>query len=279
MENSYFKTLIVGVDFSKTSRAAVRMARKLSEKWKSQVIFAHVAFLPPQSSSVPTDVKTELIEGLEKRVASFYKVTANEQVKILSSLNHPGDELAKFARKKKDPLLMVGNAGHNLIARLAMGSTAERLALHSGVPVWIQRGGHFKHLTRALVPYDFSKRGSELLKWAKKFGKAQRLKLDGVYVSKPVPPVLDYQAWMALEDSIMETEAKRFKKLKAKEKNVKFKIQVGDPADKIVDLSKHEDLVIMAPHNSGGWLDSFGSVSAKVVRRSHCPVIVLPNHI
>jgi nucleotide-binding universal stress UspA family protein len=55
---------------------------------------------------------------------------------------------------------------------------------------------------------------------------------------------------------------------------------VGDPAEVLVDLSRHIDLLVCGSRGSGpvrGVL--LGSVSRRIVREVHCPVTVLPRGV
>ena len=54
-------------------------------------------------------------------------------------------------------------------------------------------------------------------------------------------------------------------------------IAIGDPAEEILKFAKQEkvDMIVMASHGSRGSF-SFGSVSEKVVKNSHVPVVTIP---
>jgi nucleotide-binding universal stress UspA family protein len=51
----------------------------------------------------------------------------------------------------------------------------------------------------------------------------------------------------------------------------------GHPADALVAASDHADLVVVGSHGRGALgTFLFGSVSRTLIKRSHCPVVVLP---
>jgi len=54
-------------------------------------------------------------------------------------------------------------------------------------------------------------------------------------------------------------------------------IAIGDPAEEILKLADQEkvDMIVMSSHGSRGRF-SFGSVSEKVVKNSHIPVVTIP---
>jgi nucleotide-binding universal stress UspA family protein len=57
-------------------------------------------------------------------------------------------------------------------------------------------------------------------------------------------------------------------------------IAIGDPAEEILKLADQEkvDMIVMASHGSRGSF-SFGSVSEKVIKNSHVPVVTIPKTI
>lgn len=58
------------------------------------------------------------------------------------------------------------------------------------------------------------------------------------------------------------------------------KVQIGFPADGLIDLSKDPsvDLMIVGTAGEHGWLDkAFGSTAIKVSREAFCPVLLVPH--
>lgn len=51
----------------------------------------------------------------------------------------------------------------------------------------------------------------------------------------------------------------------------------GDPAQELANLSTGADLLVVGGHRHGPLVEAFlGSVAADVLRRAHCPVVVIP---
>jgi nucleotide-binding universal stress UspA family protein len=61
---------------------------------------------------------------------------------------------------------------------------------------------------------------------------------------------------------------------------VEIEALVGDPADTLVDVSQHLDVLVCG---SRGYRPAraglLGSVSRRVISEAHCPVIVLPRGV
>lgn len=74
------------------------------------------------------------------------------------------------------------------------------------------------------------------------------------------------------------TEAMRARLSGEKYKQVQVEIEIGDPAYRIAAYAKrsHADLVVIPSHGRTGLAHMLiGSVAERVVRHSHCPVLVL----
>ncbi len=47
----------------------------------------------------------------------------------------PSDEIVKVAKADKTHMIVMGTHGHNLLSRMLMGSVAQRVVTHCGMPV------------------------------------------------------------------------------------------------------------------------------------------------
>jgi nucleotide-binding universal stress UspA family protein len=86
---------------------------------------------------------------------------------------------------------------------------------------------------------------------------------------------VDNQARSAIEEKFRQTYLSRA----PKELSIKVDIRVGPDADKILEYAQEQqiDLIIIGRHGSSGIHNAlFGSVAEKIVRKAHCPVMVIP---
>jgi nucleotide-binding universal stress UspA family protein len=57
-----------------------------------------------------------------------------------------------------------------------------------------------------------------------------------------------------------------------------MQLEIGYPANVIVELSKNADLIVIGTHGRTGFQRlALGSVAERVVRMGKCPVLVVPN--
>ncbi|MFN3976696.1 MAG: universal stress protein [Aquificaceae bacterium] len=141
---------------------------------------------------------------------------------------------------------------------------------------------------RFLVPVDFTEITNPLLRVVKVFAQAHKAEVDLLHA---VPPVL-YLPYpesfgMATIDMSLLTELQERRKEKAKEKleglveflkplKVGFYVEVGDPAETILEKEASYDLIFVGSHKKGlVQRILIGSTTEKVVKYSHKPVFVL----
>jgi nucleotide-binding universal stress UspA family protein len=140
------KRILVGVDGSKESREAVRLATELARATESLLVIASA--VPPP---IPVEGALELIvqeqewERKEREQANelVKEVAASigERVKVetLVVSGAPAIALADLAQAGEVELVVVGHRGRNAVARALLGSVADRLVQISPKPVLVVR--------------------------------------------------------------------------------------------------------------------------------------------
>ena len=140
------KRILVGVDGSKESRDAAKLAAELARATGSLLVIAS-AIAPV----VPVGVAPELIarEEMEKaKEEEAAKVLVKDvaaavgkgiDVETLIAAGSPAIALANLARSGDVDLVVVGHRGRNAVARALLGSVADRLVQISPKPVLVVR--------------------------------------------------------------------------------------------------------------------------------------------
>lgn len=131
-----------------------------------------------------------------------------------------------------------------------------------------------------LVPLDFSEDAIKALKSTVEFVDDPH-KVHAVNVLPPLEATEPGVVWQTLDDQtriakVKETFEKYFPE--AAYKDVKFTVEIGNPSSEIIDYAQNNaiDLIVIPSSGKTGLPRFFmGSVAEKVVRFSHCPVLVL----
>lgn len=137
---------------------------------------------------------------------------------------------------------------------------------------WLQKN-------RVLVPIDFSEASFAALKPAREFVQDPS-QLYVLHVLSHLHPAEPGVLWETVDDESRKKHAQAalYEHLKSEYQGVHIDVLVGDPSSKIIDYAQeiNADLIVIPSHGRTGLSRFFlGSVAERVIRFSHCPVIVL----
>ncbi len=131
-----------------------------------------------------------------------------------------------------------------------------------------------------LIPLDFSELSYQAIPPAREYVED----ISSLQVIHVLPPsTQEYPMVMQdpLDDEKRQERVENFLHSKLSEMGyggIQIKVTIGDPSTKIVDYAEEikADLIIMPSHGRKG-VSRFliGSVAERVVRLSHCPVLIL----
>lgn len=130
-----------------------------------------------------------------------------------------------------------------------------------------------------LVPIDFSDEAYKALEDTLEFvGDPQQIAV--IHVLPPLEPTEPGVIWQTIDDQtriarVTEIFHKRFPEDASRQ--MKFTVAIGNPSSEIIDYAKQNaiDLIVIPSSGRTGLSRFFlGSVAERVVRFSHCPVLV-----
>jgi nucleotide-binding universal stress UspA family protein len=139
-------TILVGTDFSGTSRVALEWALDLARTLGARVLLAHVYDLPLiglPDASILIDAQTAARLSNEAQAALDAEVARVGQrgVSVEGTLRQgdPRDALPELAVSAGAGLVVVGSHGRRGLKRAVLGSVAESIVRSSSVPVVVVR--------------------------------------------------------------------------------------------------------------------------------------------
>jgi nucleotide-binding universal stress UspA family protein len=136
--------IVVGIDGSEQGWSALTQAAGLAQATGSSLQIAHVtAPISPLAAEEYLSAGAEWVQaqlaygqGLLREAAARVKSTGLE-VQSLSRTGSPAETLAELANDQSVSMVVVGHRGRNLVARLFVGSVADRLVQISSKPVLV----------------------------------------------------------------------------------------------------------------------------------------------
>ena len=249
-------TIVVGVDATERSDAALAFARRFTHAELIEACAVPVDGAPPRG----LDAGTRVIPA-----------------------GSPGHALHTLAETTGADLVVVGSSHTGRLGRVFPGSTGEKL-LH-GAPcavAVVPRDYEPQPIERVGVAYDGSDEAKAALTTARDLAERFGARLELVGVAG-----IDWYAGPAVAaGSGYELETLRFdveKRIRASLDEAVEGVDAdtvmlhGDPADELAERTSTLDLIVTGSRGYGPLRAVLvGGVSGRLIRNAHCPVIVVP---
>ncbi|HEY9487226.1 MAG TPA: universal stress protein [Chryseosolibacter sp.] len=270
------KRILVPMDFSQPSLAAFRFAVALAARARAELVVVHVIelpFLPETTFGVqPYAVDPELINDLERR-----SIEAFEQVKakfadgtpvafhaihdnVVSGIKH-------FVKQNQIDLIVMSTQGASGLDEFFIGSTAEKIARFSSVPVIaVPKETDLATIRNIVFPNKLELDQDDLIERLKEFQQLLTAKLHIVLINTPINFYTDEQGRKMLE---------RFAKHYAlNDFTLNFRNHQFERAGVLAFADEiNGDMIAMATHGRTGLAHFFqGSIAESVLNRVEQPI-------
>ncbi|HEY3452624.1 MAG TPA: universal stress protein [Myxococcales bacterium] len=138
-----WRKILCPVDFSEPSRRAMHVAAQLAREHRAELMLLHVYQAPgvsfPEATFLAGDeVLQQLVEMVLKSLAEWKEEAARAgapEVTTHTAMGTPYAEILRFAEKQECDLLVMGTHGRTALARVFIGSVAEKVVRHAPCPV------------------------------------------------------------------------------------------------------------------------------------------------
>ena len=266
------QTVVAGVDFSDYSQLVVQQAQLLAKELHLSmvVVFCYEDFTNYSDDLILDPEK--LARLYEEKVRRHYHLTVDH--KVVVRFGRPHEELIAVAKKQKDPLILIGHRGHHAVARFFLGSVAEKLSVTTDIPVWIHRGEKTVLPHKILVPSDLSAHSEKAIAGIETLQKALKSEMEIYHVLTEPVPILDYQAWSMIVESMKKADDQKLREFEKKHPKMHVTRSQGPVAACIENHSQGFDLLALSPQHKSKFV--FGRISSKVIRSGDTPVLIVP---
>jgi nucleotide-binding universal stress UspA family protein len=282
--------ILVGLDGSPESLAAVRWAAEESVLRNAQVTLMHVIapivvswpidYLEVSYAEWQEDHAQHVIEQAQK---SFYAAIGDtEPPPLRAQLRHDGIVTELTDASAKATMVVVGSRGLGPIGGALLGSVSRGLLHHAQCPVTIVKADAVKApgpSSPVLLGIDGSSASEAATAFA--FDEASRRGIDLVVLHAwsdvGVFPILGMN-WHKYEQQGHEVLAERLAGWQEKypDVNVRRRIVCDRPARWLIEESRQAQLVVVGSRGRGGIASMLlGSVSTAVAESASAPVIVV----
>ena len=143
----HIRSILVPVDFSDPSQAALRHAAEIAEKFGATLVLLHVVepVGTPDFAYNPLMLDDDKVAARAR--AELHKLTATNGIdsKLIEKVvvrNGPAfHEITRAAESLKVDLIVIATHGYKGLKHVLLGSTTERVVRHASCPVWVVRNG------------------------------------------------------------------------------------------------------------------------------------------
>jgi nucleotide-binding universal stress UspA family protein len=276
--------IIVGVDDSPASRAALGWAVDEAARRRCEVVAVHAyewrvsGALAPIGGPLADQAREwaeTFVSGLVQEVRTG---TPGVEVRGKAVLGSPGRAL--IAASTGATLVVVGSRGRGGFTQLLLGSVSQQVATHAHAPVVVVREGAHATAGPIVVGVD----GSESADHAFGLACAEAEARGCGVVAVRVNPVPDRET-AALLSGHPERRAAQQAALAEhlgpwadKFPGVAVEVVVADghPAGTLIGLSASAQLVVVGTRGHGGFTGMLlGSVGQALLHHAHCPVLIV----
>lgn len=137
------RNILCAIDFSEPSRAALRMAVDLAQKFDATLSLLHVYQVPayplPEGVILPSPLTiTDLFEQVDRALNEWKREAFELGAKRVEAESVEGAawrEIVARADKGHFDMVVLGTHGHTGLKHLLLGSVAERVVRHAPCPV------------------------------------------------------------------------------------------------------------------------------------------------
>ncbi len=285
------KKVLCPVDFSPGSRRAMEAAVRLAGEMDAELILAHAWYVPasvfPSEAPLPPQVIQSVSDDAARGLdAAVREATALGAKRVSSMLLH-GVPWRAIVDALEDPafeLVVIGTHGRTGLARILLGSVAEKVVRHAPCSVLAVRpDGEVKPFTHVLIPVDFSDGAQHAIDLAARLVQPGGA---GITLLHVIEAPVSYSGELPDPEFLRELDRRTAEYLDRASSQLRSRVsvpvttrsRVGWPGAEILAAIDHDptiDLVVMGSHGRTGIKRVLlGSVAEKVVRHARCPVLV-----
>jgi nucleotide-binding universal stress UspA family protein len=276
-------TILAAFDPQTRDLAPVRFAVAAAKFADVPLVLASVRASVAPAPSAQGDVIGEELERLRGDITYDHGIEVRTRtVKALPPVGVTR-ALQNVVDEEHASLVVVGSSKRGLVGQVVPGTTAQRVISGSACPVVVVPRGYDapKQLTTIGVAFAPTPEGRRALHEAAIIAARTDADLRVLTVMKPWPGA-DASAGAtrrAAEPNRAQLEGTLTAAIAELDDGVpaEGEVLVGDPADALVNVSQHLDLLVMGSRGyAPGLAVLLGGVSRRITMKARCPVLVVP---
>ncbi len=288
LKKTMYETILVGIDSSLPSTAALIEASNWANKHGGKLILVHAVYFDTEEFGIaPEQLDKRLKVGENMCVRTKRMLNSEFRLDAQSLLceGEPATLIVEIAQENKADLVVLGTHGRRGLNRLLMGSVTSQVILNSPVDVLVVKKAGSEHpgeYKSILVPFDSSASSQKALDHAMHLAAINNAKLTVLYVIPRYEEMIGFFKTESIEKNLRQEAEKILDKarmLSANERGISIETEIreGHAAEKIMNIANqmNNDLIVMGSHGYRGVNKAIiGSTAERVIIYAPCPVLV-----
>lgn len=283
-------TVIAGFDGSERARDGLALAALLARVSGARLIAVGAYRFQPAHREGDDEIEALLAADTSERLAGAAELVDDPAPQLRTLAGHSVPEaLQRFAEATPGALLVLGSSRSGAVGRAVVGSVPERVLHAAPCPVAIAPSGYAEHprgqaLKTIGVGFDGGPESLAALASAAALARAAGARLEVITVFDPhiswatprIVAELEYASYLAEgRDALARRQQEAVAALGAVDATAVA--LEGEEAEALTERSEALDLLVLGSRCYGPLRRVLlGSVSTQLVRRGHCPLLVLP---
>jgi nucleotide-binding universal stress UspA family protein len=281
-----FQSILVATDYSSAGTTAVKLAARLAKEFHARLYVLHAVEQDLYASNIGGGPELQLMnlqperESLHKyakRIADL-RTAKHEEIAFLGS---PRDAIQSVGQANNIDLLVLGSHGRHGLAKLALGSVAEWAIRRLEYPVLVAGpmcSKTFRPIRSIVLATDFSRESLRPVQYASSLAQDHN---DTLTVVNVLPHAISPQEQSRNELSSMRKLRELLPSGCGDECTLQYQVRSGDLAHAVIDAAwegRASLIVLGARHRSALADHAPRNKLSAIIRSSHCPVLIVPNH-
>lgn len=279
------RRMLLATDLSARCDRALDRAVSLAAQWQAHLVVLHVLedeFATLREAGLPSWRRPPDPAALARKQLLADLGSIAEQATVVIEQGDPTEAILRHAEAEGCDLIVTGVARDELLGRLVLGSTVDRLLRRSRIPVLVVRERARSRYRHIVVATDFSESSRHALAAATKFFPQQRLTVFHAYDAPMSGLMTDSTSYQREYRKVALQDCEKFLR-------GAFGDASGDPHPQVLieqgalgfllrEYAREQgvDLVVLGTHGRSAMFEVLlGSVAKEIMEHLPCDALVV----
>jgi nucleotide-binding universal stress UspA family protein len=281
--------ILVPVDFSDRSVAAVRYARNLACHFHCELVLMHILPSIPYEMGgfefggvVMAESFTERVPEARKELEEFLAdELIGQKVNRVVLEGDPARKIVEYAHAEQVNLIVMPTRGYGPFRRFLLGSVTAKVLHDADCPVLtsvhMEEAGELEAVrpTKIVCAVDMGPQSGKILGWANHMAQEFRAELVVVHATPLGESHFDEMFDPEWRTTVEERIRERLSELTAGMQAAAVVIEAGNPADVVASTAERFDahLTVIGRSELDGMFGRLRANAYAIIRQSPCPVV------